>query len=146
MMSKISVNKRKKKMLNDLFKNFTKLAQQTEIQLGRPRSSRTHENNKIVIFVQQGDRPVAQRILLVILLKEDIPNDTVRTKTDIYCLLQPVTLRSYRCCLQTIIHIYLFVSVFSSNSLSKISNFIVFHIRIKILIHAVCLLCFCSKT
>jgi len=82
-MSKISVNKRKKKMLNDLFKNFTKLAQQTEIQLGRPRSSRTHENSKIVIFVQQGDRPVAQRILLVILLKEDIPNDIVRTKTDI---------------------------------------------------------------
>jgi len=49
MMQKISYNKRKKKMLNDLIRKLAKAGSTDKTSaIGRSRSSRTHENSQAV--------------------------------------------------------------------------------------------------
>jgi len=64
---KSSQEKERRECWAALSGNVTKLAQQTELQLAVILALHEHENTKVVFFTLQGDRPVAERILLVIL-------------------------------------------------------------------------------
>ena len=66
-MQKSSRGKERRECWAVLSGNVTKLAQQTELQLAVILALHEHENTKVVFFTLQGDRPVAERILLVIL-------------------------------------------------------------------------------
>jgi len=79
--------KKKKRILNDLIMKLDKPSSigRTSASV-RPRSSRTHENTEVVSFAEQVDKPVDEKKLLVILLKECMLNNILCTETAFSCI------------------------------------------------------------
>jgi len=131
MMQKISYNKRKKRMLNDLIRKLAKAGSTNRTSaIGCSRSSRTHENSQAVFFSL--NKAVGQWLTSLLL-------STLLTMTS-SSLLEKTLKQLSIFCVQHFFNghikqlslvpaddiLQMFVCILTSNSLSKIIEFIVF--------------------
>jgi len=110
---KISVNKRKKRTLNDLIKKLDKTSSTDRTLAGGPRSSRTHEDTKVVFSLKKGDQPEAEKICWFTGTKKTRWITPFALKQlSVACvkhIVWPIPWRSYRRCPKMIFHTGLFV-------------------------------------
>jgi len=129
---KSPITKGRKKCWTMLQENLTKLTQQTDLQLAVVLTFRKHTKTLTLLFcLTKQSTSGWENFASHSGLKKTwritrFAQNSLLLPVGYITFLQPVIWRSYRWWLQTIFYICLFVCIFSSDSLSKLSKFRVF--------------------